>query len=116
MKSRSIRELIAGSSPAGTIFQHQSRANETVYMPSTTRTESIVRRPENIVFRFDHDAYCVVCCRENSDVVQMVSNLADKAVADMYADGIRNRGGHVFAVVPAGVLVAALNLVKHAGN
>ena len=68
--------------------------------------------PENIVFRFDHESYCVVCCRENSDVVQMVSNLADKTVAEMYADGIRNRGGHVFAVVSAGVLVAALELIK----
>lgn len=70
------------------------------------------QRPEDIVFRFDRELYCVVCCREDSDVVQMVSNLADKTVADMYADGIRNRGGHVFAVVPAGALVASLHLIK----
>lgn len=73
---------------------------------------TLQQSPEGIVFRFDHESYCVVCCRENSDVVQMVSNLADRSVADMYADGVRNRGGHVFAVVPAGVLVAALHLIK----
>lgn len=73
---------------------------------------AVRQTPEDIVFRFDHKSYCVVCCRENSDVVQVVSNLADKTVADMYADDIRNRGGHVFAVVPAGVLVAALGLLE----
>lgn len=64
------------------------------------------------VFRFDAESYCVVYCRENSDVVQMTSNLADSEVAEMYADAIRKRGGHVFKSVPAGVLVAALELVK----
>ena len=67
---------------------------------------------KDTAFRFDHELYCVVFCRENSDVVQMVSNLASKTVAKMYADGIRNRGGHVFSVVSAGDLVAALHLVK----
>jgi len=42
----------------------------------------------------------------------MTSNLADAEVAEMYADAIRKRGGHVFKAVPAGVLVAALELVK----
>ena len=64
------------------------------------------------VFRFDHEAYCVVFCRENSAVVQMTSNLADETVAQMYANGIRERGGHVFRAVPAGVLVAALELIR----
>ena len=74
--------------------------------------DQLIQHPDDTVFRFDHETYCVVCCRENSDVVHVVSNLADKTVAEMYADGLRNRGGHVFAVVSAGVLIAALKLVK----
>lgn len=46
------------------------------------------------------------------DVVQMTSNIADAEVAEMMADGIRKRGGHVFRAVPAGVLIAALELIK----
>lgn len=88
-------------------------SSTTIQREQIMETQSIqIGDAVGIVFRFDHEAYCVVCCRENSDVVQMVSNLADKTVADMYADGIRNRGGHVFAVVSAGVLVAALDLIK----
>lgn len=68
------------------------------------------------VFRFDHESYCVVCCRENSDVVHMVANLADKSVAEMYADGIRRRGGHVFSVLSAGTLVAALMKLREEGQ
>ncbi len=64
------------------------------------------------VVRFDAEAFCVVYCREHSDVVQMTSNLADRTVADMYASAIKERGGHVFKVASAGVLVAALMLIK----
>ena len=64
------------------------------------------------VFRFDAESYCLIYCREHSDVVQMTSNIADAEVAEMMADGIRKRGGHVFRAVPAGVLVAALELIK----
>lgn len=64
------------------------------------------------VFRFDADSFVVVHCNENSGVVQMASNIADLTTAKMYAAGIRERGGHVFSVVPAGVLVAALKMVK----
>ena len=70
------------------------------------------RKAEGMVFRFDHESYVVVYCREHSDVVQMVSNLADQEVAEMYANNIRSRGGFVFQVCSAGVLIAALKLIK----
>lgn len=63
------------------------------------------------VYRFDADGWCVVYCREHSDVVQMTSNLADEEIANKYAQMIRDDGGHVFRVVRAGVLVAALDLI-----
>jgi len=64
------------------------------------------------VFRFDRESFCVVFCRENSGVVQMTSNLPDKELAERCASMIRDRGGHVFSVVSAGVLIAALKLIK----
>lgn len=64
------------------------------------------------VFRFDADSYCMVHCRPNSDVVQMTSNIANVEVAEMMAEELKNRGGYVFHCVPAGVLVAALEMVK----
>lgn len=64
------------------------------------------------VFRFDAESYCLIYCREHSDVVQVTSNIADAEVAEMMAYAIRKRGGHVIHSVPAGVLVAAIELVK----
>ena len=48
------------------------------------------------VGRFNAEAYCVVHCLPNSDVVQMTSNIADRAVAIQIASEIRKQGGHVF--------------------
>ncbi len=67
---------------------------------------------DGLIFRFEGDTFVCVHCRPNSGVVQMTSNLADAKVAKMYADGIRESGGHVFSILPAGTLVAALKLVK----
>lgn len=64
------------------------------------------------VFRFDAESWCVVYSRANSGVVQMTSNIATEEVAKKYADAIRLTGGHVFRVVPAGVLIAALDLIQ----
>lgn len=66
----------------------------------------------NQVFRFDAESYCLVHCMANCDVVRVTSNLASRAVAEQYAAAVRESGGHVFHVIPAGVLVAALHLVK----
>lgn len=65
------------------------------------------------VFRFDADSYCIVFCREHSSVVQMTSNIAHAEIAEMHADTIRNNGGHVLQVCSAGVLVAALKLIRN---
>lgn len=67
---------------------------------------------KNNVFKFDGDSYCVIYCREHSDVVQMTSNIADATVAEMYVKSLRERGCHVFRALPAGVLIAALELIK----
>lgn len=64
------------------------------------------------VFRFDAESFVVVHCRPHSIVVAMTSNIADLETAKMVAKGIRDGGGHVFGVVPAGTLIAALKLVK----
>ena len=83
------------------------------YVPPAPNDESAPRSSHcSTVFRFDAESYCLIFCREHSDVVQMTSNIADAEVAEMMADGIRKRGGHVFRAVPAGVLVAALELIK----
>lgn len=74
--------------------------------------EHSVSTDGSTVFRFDGDAYCMIHCRPNSDVVQMTSNIADAEVGNMMADELRKRGGHVFRVVPANVLIAALELIK----
>jgi len=42
----------------------------------------------------------------------MCSNIADEHVAAMYCRQIELDGGHVFASVKAGVLVAALQKIK----
>jgi hypothetical protein len=42
----------------------------------------------------------------------MTSNIVDLTLAKRIADEIRESGGHVFAVVPAGTLIAALALIK----
>lgn len=67
------------------------------------------------VFKFDGESYCIIYCSENSDVVQMTSNVADAAVAAMMVEEMRKRGCHVFRAVPAGVLIAALELIKSEG-
>lgn len=64
------------------------------------------------VHRFNSESYCVVFTLANSDVVQVTSNVADEVVAKMIADSIRKQGGHIFATVKAGVLIAAMQLVK----
>lgn len=61
---------------------------------------------------FDAESYCIVHLRPNSGIVQMMSNIADRQCAQKYAQQIELDGGHVFALVPAGVLVAALQLIK----
>ena len=66
----------------------------------------------NEVFRFDAESWCVVHCRLDSDVVQMTSNIADEVLANQHAQNVRLLGGHVFRVCKAGVLVAALELIK----
>jgi hypothetical protein len=63
------------------------------------------------LIRFDAESWCIVHLRPNSDVVQMTSNVADRDVASRYVDAIERDGGHVFAAVPAGVLVAALQKI-----
>lgn len=64
------------------------------------------------VIRFDPNAYVVVFICPHSDVLQVTSNIADEAVAKMYAERIANQGGHVIRYCKAGVLVAALELIK----
>ena len=64
------------------------------------------------VRRFDAESWVCVHCRPHSDVVQVTSNLADEDVADAYAAWITETNGHVFKVCKAGVLVAALKLIK----
>ena len=64
------------------------------------------------VFRFDGESWCVIFCRPNSDVVQMTSNIADETTAMNYIRELRVQGYHVFRAVPAGVLIAALELIK----
>lgn len=66
---------------------------------------------KNNVFRFDAEAWCVVHCPKGSALVQMTSNLASDKVANDYANAVRQDGGHVFRVMPAGVLVAALSMI-----
>ena len=65
--------------------------------------------------RFDADAWVCVHLLPNSNVVQMTSDLAGEHVAAMYADSVRERGGHVFRICTAGVLIAALELIKSKG-
>lgn len=67
---------------------------------------------ESTIRRFDAQSFVCVFCLAGSDTVQMTSNIADATVAKMYADGVRSQGGHVFSIVPAGTLIAALKLVK----
>lgn len=62
--------------------------------------------------RFDADSYCVVHLRPNSNVVQVMSNIADETCAKRYSRQVELDGGHVFAAVPAGVLIAALQLIR----
>lgn len=69
-------------------------------------------KPSPEYIRFDAGAYCVIHLRPNSGVVQMTSNVADEHCAKMYAQQIELDGGYVFASVPAGVLIGALQLIK----
>ena len=69
-------------------------------------------KPRKRMFKFDGESYCMIHCRPNSDVVQMTSNIGDKDVADRMADIITVNGGHVFRIVTAKVLIAALELIK----
>lgn len=67
---------------------------------------------KNKIVRFDGDSWCVIFCRPNSDVVQMTSNIADEVTAINYMRELRGHGYHVFKACPAGVLIAALELIK----
>lgn len=67
---------------------------------------------DNTVFRFDGESWCVIFCRPNSDVVQMTSNLGDEKCANQHVEHLRDAGYHVFRACPAGVLIAALELIK----
>lgn len=73
-------------------------------------------RKDDGVIRFDAESWVCVFLMPNSDVVAMTSNIVDETVAKMMADGIRERGGHVFQICKAGVLIAALQLIKSKGN
>lgn len=64
------------------------------------------------VFHFDADKYCLIYCGPHSGVVQMTGNISDAKFAEYMAETITRQGGHVFRAVPAGVLVAALELIK----
>ncbi len=66
------------------------------------------------VFRFDAESWCMVYCLPNSDIVQMCSNIADQRNAIAMSAALKEKGGHVFSVLPAGVLVAALVLAGKA--
>ena len=65
------------------------------------------------MFRFDAESWCVVFCLKRSYTVQMTSNIASESIAMAHARGITEGGGHVFRVCKAGVLVAALELIKN---
>ena len=62
--------------------------------------------------RFDAESYCVIHLRPHSGVVQVTSNIADARCASMYAAQVELDGGHVFASIPAGVLIGALKLMQ----
>lgn len=66
----------------------------------------------NKVFRFDGESWCVVFCRPNSDIVQMTSNIPDEKCATSHVERLRADGYHVFRTCKAGVLIAALELIK----
>lgn len=68
--------------------------------------------PDPPYIRFDAESWVIVCLFPHSNVVQMSSNLADEKVAAMYCRQLELDGGHVFASVKAGVLVAALQHIK----
>lgn len=66
------------------------------------------------VFQFDSKSWCMIYCLPNSDVVQMCSNIADQQTANTMAKALKDKGGHVFSVLPAGVLIASLVLAGKA--
>jgi hypothetical protein len=68
--------------------------------------------PETELVRFDAGTWVVVHLRPHSSVVQMASNIADETCAKRYAQQVELDGGHVFAVVSAGVLIGALQFIK----
>lgn len=50
--------------------------------------------------------------RPNSDVVQVASNLADKRVAEMYAENLEEIGGRVIAICSTVALILAIAEIK----
>ena len=68
------------------------------------------------MFKFDGEAWCIIFCRANSDVVQMTSNLASEEVAVHMANSIKANEGYVFRVAQIKVLIAALELIKGHGH
>jgi hypothetical protein len=64
------------------------------------------------VIRFNPDAYVCVHMLNHSEAVQVASNIVDEHVAKMYERAVIKNGGHVFKTCKAGVLIAALELIK----
>jgi hypothetical protein len=71
-----------------------------------------ISRMNQPVFKFENKSYCIIFCAANSDVVQMTSNIATKELAEKMRREMAQSGCHVFHCVPAGILIAALHLVK----
>lgn len=76
------------------------------------RNDPCPHEPEPEYIRFDAESWVVVHLQSHSDVVQVTSNIADEEVAKTYCRLVEDNGGHVFASVKAGVLVAALMHIR----
>lgn len=99
-----VCELCGEPMPAGeTMFKYHGYSGPCPKPPLSV--------PKNEVRRFDAESWVCVHCRQNSDVVQVTSNIADEATAELYATAIKESGGFVFRICKAGVLVAALQLI-----
>ena len=66
-----------------------------------------------MTFNFDGESYCIVFCGSGSAVVQMTSNIADENLAMRMAHEMKLSGCHIFRVIKAGVLIAAMELIKN---
>lgn len=57
-------------------------------------------------------SWVCVHMRPNSDVVQVTSNLADKQVAETYAESLEEIGGRVIAICSTVALILAVAEIK----